>query len=236
MSLEPASGVVLRTRLLTDTSLIVHWLTAEYGRLATVAQGARRPKSPFRGKLDLGYEAQFSFQRRRRSDLHFLREVVLLETHPALRTRLANLRQAAYAALLLETATEPEAAVPELHQLYRELLSCLSSGPTLPQRLLAFELRLLAASGLEPPLTLSHVRPETQRLAQALNTTPLADLAQLPLDPTATSELDRFLARFLMDHLGRIPRGRREALATSDPPSLPARAADPAPGGEVRPA
>lgn len=219
MSLEPASGVILRTRLLTDTSLIVHWLTAEYGRLATVAQGARRPKSPFRGKLDLGFEARFTFQRRRRSDLHFLREVVLTDTHPALRTRLANVRQAAYAALLLETATEPEAAVPELYHLYRELLSGLGSGPVLPQRLLAFELQLLAASGLEPLLAHSRVRPETQRLAQALTATPLAELAPLPLDPAATSELDRFLARFLMDHLGRIPRGRREALAASDTPA-----------------
>jgi len=63
MSIERSRGVVLRIRPLTETSLIVHWLTADCGRLATVAKGARRAKSPFRGKLDLFYEAELSFQR-----------------------------------------------------------------------------------------------------------------------------------------------------------------------------
>ena len=80
--IETATGVVLRTRLLTETSLIVHWLTPGAGRLATVAKGALRPKSPFRGKLDLFYHADFTFSRSRRSDLHTLREVSLRETHP----------------------------------------------------------------------------------------------------------------------------------------------------------
>ena len=60
--IETATGVVLRTRLLTETSLIVLWLTPAFGRLATVAKGARRPKSPLRGKLDLFYLADFSFK------------------------------------------------------------------------------------------------------------------------------------------------------------------------------
>ena len=64
--IETASGLVLRTRPLTETSLIVHWLTPQSGRIATVAKGARRPKSPFRGKLDLFYLADFSFVRSRR--------------------------------------------------------------------------------------------------------------------------------------------------------------------------
>jgi len=70
---ERATGLILRLRPLTETSLIVNWLTAEGGRIATVAKGARRPKSPFRGKLDLFYEADFSLLRSRRSDLHILR-------------------------------------------------------------------------------------------------------------------------------------------------------------------
>jgi recombinational DNA repair protein (RecF pathway) len=40
---ESATGLVLRIRPLTETSLIVHWLTPDLGRLATVAKGARRP-------------------------------------------------------------------------------------------------------------------------------------------------------------------------------------------------
>ena len=75
--IESTHGIILRTRPLTETSLIVHWLTAESGRVATVAKGARRPKSPFAGKLDLFYVADFSFSRSRSSQLHTLREVKL---------------------------------------------------------------------------------------------------------------------------------------------------------------
>jgi DNA repair protein RecO (recombination protein O) len=82
---ERTTGLILRTRPLTETSVIVHWLTPDLGRLSTVAKGARRPKSPFRGKLDLFYFADFSFARSRHSELHTLREVVLRETHSALR-------------------------------------------------------------------------------------------------------------------------------------------------------
>src|SRR5918996_3333774 len=98
---ERATGIILRTRPLTETSLIVQWLTPDAGRIATVAKGARRPKSPFRGKLDLFYEADFSFARSRKSELHTLREVVLRETHSELREDLGWIQQASYAAAFI---------------------------------------------------------------------------------------------------------------------------------------
>src|SRR5579872_6749648 len=115
--IETSPGLILRTRPLTDTSLIVHWLTPEFGRLATVAKGARRPKSPFAGKLDLFYQAEFSFQRSRRSELHTLREVSLKETNAKLRTDLGYLQQASYAAALIEQSTEMDTPLPEIHSL-----------------------------------------------------------------------------------------------------------------------
>src|SRR5471032_787550 len=96
--IESTRGIILRPRPLTETSLIVHWLTPDFGRIATVAKGARRAKSPFAGKLDLFYVADFSFTRSRSSQLHNLREVSLRETHGAIRQDMARLQQAAYAA------------------------------------------------------------------------------------------------------------------------------------------
>src|ERR1041385_8488004 len=106
--IERAQGFILRVRPLTDTSLIVHWLTAELGRLATVARGARRPQSPFRGKLDLLYLADFSFSRRRRAELHLLREVVLRDPHRGWRSDLEALRLASYCVALIEQNTESD--------------------------------------------------------------------------------------------------------------------------------
>src|SRR5467141_2442611 len=112
-----ATGLILRTRPLTETSLIVHWLTAEFGRIAAVAKGARRPKSPFLGKLDLFYEGDFTFSRSRRSELHTLREVSLRETHASLRQELGLLQQASYCAALVEQATETETPIPAIFDL-----------------------------------------------------------------------------------------------------------------------
>ena len=41
--IETATGLVLRARPLTETSLIIHWLTPDLGRLATVAKGGAAP-------------------------------------------------------------------------------------------------------------------------------------------------------------------------------------------------
>src|ERR1043166_2734821 len=134
-------GIILRTRPLTETSLIVHWLTPDLGRIATVAKGARRPKSPFRGKLDLFYEADFSFARSRRSELHNLREVVLRETHSRLRENLGWVQQAGYAAAFIEQTTETETPLPEIHELMTFLLRHLTERPPTPPTALAFELK-----------------------------------------------------------------------------------------------
>ena len=85
MNAERSEGLILRLRPLGDTSLIVHWLTPDHGRLATVAKGARGPKSSFRGRLDWCFEAEFSFRRNPRGDLHALGEVVVRNTHTPLR-------------------------------------------------------------------------------------------------------------------------------------------------------
>ena len=123
--IETTSGLILRTRPLTETSLIVHWLTPELGRLATVAKGARRHKSPFQGKLDLFYQADFSFDRSRRSELHTLREVSLRETREAIRKDIRRLQQATYATALVEEATETGTPIPEIFELLRGFLDCL---------------------------------------------------------------------------------------------------------------
>src|ERR1041385_3597810 len=99
---ERTQALVLRVHPLTETSLIVRWLTREMGRVATVAKGALRPKSPFRGKLDLFYFADITIRWSRHSELHALREVTLHDSHPFLRRELGYLQQASYCAALIE--------------------------------------------------------------------------------------------------------------------------------------
>jgi DNA repair protein RecO (recombination protein O) len=216
--LENTKGLVLRTRRLTETSLIVNWLTPDSGRISTVAKGALRPKSSFRGKLDLFFLAEFAFARSRRSDLHTLREMTLLETHPFLRTELQALRQASYCAALLEQTTETDTPLPGMFEMMLGYLSSCSntSDPafvTNPQRVFAFELRLLNELGLEPDFEKSRVSMETRRLVDQLLEADWTVLPDLKPTPAQAVELRRFLHGFLIFHFGKLARGRDAALA-----------------------
>ena len=210
--IETASGVVLRTRPLTETSLIVHWLTRDLGRIATVAKGARRPKSPFRGKLDLFYLADFSFSRNRRSELHNLREVSLRETHSFLRQELGHLQQASYCAALIEQATETDTPLPLVFDLMMDLLNHLPTRVPEPQTLFAFELKLLNELGLKPDLEKIRLNPGTKQIVQSLTESDWPRTARLKPSAAQVKELNQFLHGFLIFHLGKIPKGRNAAL------------------------
>jgi DNA repair protein RecO len=55
-------ALLLRRIPYGDTSLICHFLTAQHGRIALMARGARRPKSPFRASLEPLHALQISWR------------------------------------------------------------------------------------------------------------------------------------------------------------------------------
>jgi DNA repair protein RecO (recombination protein O) len=209
---ERTSGIILRTRLLTETSLIVQWLTPDLGRISTVAKGARRPKSAFLGKLDLFYEADFSFARSRRSELHNLREVSVGNPNAALRHELERLQQASYFAVLLEKSTEPEAPIRELYELLKQALEYLGGHPPIPEVVLGFELKLLCALGYEPDL--GGLRASAREGAKAaLNASLGISVREVSLlETVAKQELNQFLQRAIGTALERVPSQRAAAL------------------------
>jgi DNA repair protein RecO (recombination protein O) len=213
---ESASGIILRTRPLTETSLIVHWLSPSLGRIATVAKGARRPKSPFAGKLDLFYEADFSFSRSRSSDLHTLREVRLRKTNGALREDISKLRQAAYAAAFIVQATETETPLPGMHELFEEFVESLCGREATPQLIFAFELKMLEELGLAPDWSEKKLGAGTQKIASALTQRSFDSGFGLKLADSQISELRQFLHGFIIYHLGKVPPGRAQALANEN--------------------
>ena len=211
---ESSHGIILRTRLLTETSLIVNWLTPELGRISTVAKGARRQKSPFRGKLDLFYEADFSFQRSRRSDLHTLREIVLRETHAPLRTNLGYLQQASYCAALIEQTTEKDTPLPGIFGLLRDFLATLPLRPPQSRNIFAFELKLLNELGLKPNLTNTNLTAASKNLVNELLTEDWLKISELKATAAQAKELRQFLHGFLIFHLGKIPKQRNAACGS----------------------
>jgi DNA repair protein RecO (recombination protein O) len=210
---ESAAGLILRTRPLTETSLIVHWLTPNFGRIATVAKGARRHKSPFLGKLDLFYRADFSFSRSRSSDLHNLREVNLRETHGAIRADIVKLQQAAYAANFIVQATETETPLPDIFKLLQKFLKRLCEKKSAGQIIFSLELKLLRELGLEPDWSRTNLAAGTKKIAAVLSEKDFSTAGNLKLTKSQIVELRQFLHGFLIFHLGKLPKGRAAALA-----------------------
>jgi len=213
--IESATGIVMRTYPLTDTSLIVHWLTPLHGRIATVAKGARRPNSPFRGKLDLFYLCDFNFYRSRHSELHTLKEVSVRDAHHALRIDIVRLQQAAYCAALIEQTTEAETPLPGIFNLFAGLLVHLCSNPSGAHAVYAFELKLLTELGLKPNPDKMQLSPGSKQIVKYLIERDWGELARLHLTDEQTTELRQFLHGFLIYHIGKLPEGRAEALKTA---------------------
>ncbi len=149
--MESTQAILLRRHRLTETSLIVTWLAPQLGRLKTVAKGALRPRNRLGGVLDLFHLCEIQFQPSRSGDLHTLREAVLVESFPGVRTEVTRVGLAAYAVELIERATEKEAPVPEIFALLQRALRYLHSHPATQKALRHFEAELARLLGIAEP-------------------------------------------------------------------------------------
>lgn len=145
---ERSTGIVVRLTRLGETSWIVHWCTAEHGWIKTVAKGARAPRSPFAGKLDLFFDAELVWARARRGDLHALREVALVDPRASLRRSWLATLAASYFVRLVEQAVEPDHPVPELHHLLVRALDHLCHHRATRRAVAHFEAELARLLGI----------------------------------------------------------------------------------------
>lgn len=208
MEILKTTGIVLRQRPVTETSLIVTWLTKDFGKLRTMAKGARRPKSPFRGHVEPFYLDELLFLRSRRSDLYILHECSLIDPHRALRDDYKKLSTAVYFCELVDLATESEQADPDLFSLLRSTLRTLTSQPWRPLLLNHFELNLLAALGFDPARQKGHRPPDLVKLIQRLRELRPEELARLKITARQSAALNSFFLAQAEHQFGRIPRAR----------------------------
>jgi DNA repair protein RecO (recombination protein O) len=204
MQTERAEAILLRRQPVTETSLLVTWFAHSAGKLKTMAKGARRPKSPFRGKLDLFYHDEIVWLPSRRGDLHLLHECFLINPHRPLRESLATLTAASYAVELVDTATEPEDPNPQLFGLLDSTLDALERRCS-PVALLWFEMQLLALTGWTPRL---ESRGGVNRLLKSLAAATLPGALRVKLTDAQLREARAALWSFWDAHIGKPPRSR----------------------------
>jgi DNA repair protein RecO (recombination protein O) len=127
-SAETTEAILLRRARFGESSYVLIWISPEHGKIRTAARGTARKDSKLRGRLDLFYHAEVQFAAGRKSDLHALRELKLLETWEGLRGNYGRLLAASYFAELCDLLTEPAHAAPGLFDLMRRALGHLCNN------------------------------------------------------------------------------------------------------------
>src|SRR5579862_744033 len=205
MDTERAEGIVLRRQPVTESSLIVTWYTREFGKLKTLAKGARRSKGPFQGKIDLFYRDEIVFLPSKRSDLHLLHDCFLENPHPRLRKSVASLTAASYVCELVELATEREDPNDKIYELLVKILELLERRHDgVP--LIWFEIQLLAAAGWKPKW---EGETGVNRVLRSLSAASMEGMKRVRLSAEQVDEGRRAVWLLWEEHIGRVPRTRR---------------------------
>jgi DNA repair protein RecO (recombination protein O) len=146
--MEQTPAILLRKMPWSETSLILVWLTERFGTVRTVARGARRPRSPFAGMLDVFYCADISFTLSRKGDLHALREASLRTVFDVSAAGNAGFYVAAYFAELAGIAAPPMHPAPQIFDLLQRGIHFVQRAPVSIRAVNHFEAELCRVLGV----------------------------------------------------------------------------------------
>lgn len=146
-----ARGTLIRRFPLTETSLIVHWCTHESGIVKTVAKGARRPKSPFAGRLDLFYRCELEIHPARGGDLHILKDLSVERPRLGLRRNYLQTLAASCFVKWIDLVAEVGTPLPDLADLLDRGLDYLDGHDADVRAVRHFEKQLGGLLGVAEP-------------------------------------------------------------------------------------
>jgi len=158
-AMEQTEAILIRKQAWSDTSLITTWLTSSHGKITAMARSARRPGSPFAGRLDFFHKAEIGYAHPKRGSLQTLCEVRLIEIFAS--TSAANLFLCGYFAELIDLVTEPGEPFPEIYDLFARATAHLSKSPATPRALEFFESELCRLLGIHDGTTCAKAAIET---------------------------------------------------------------------------
>ena len=153
MASEKTQAIVLRTVEFSETSYVVTLFTEDFGKIGALAKGARRPKGPFEGALDLLALVRIVFLRKSSGGLDLLTEAKLERCFRSARRDLTRLYAGYYVAELLTELTDEGDPHPELFAAASDTLQALDQGEPLVENILHFEVAALQHLGHFPLLT-----------------------------------------------------------------------------------
>ncbi|MEL6108300.1 MAG: DNA repair protein RecO [Planctomycetota bacterium] len=150
MSGEQTPAIVLRTIEFSETSLVVTLLTREFGQVAALAKGARRPKSSFEGSLDLLAVCRVVLIRKSGDSLDLLTEAKLQRRFRGAERSLERLYAGYYIAEMLRLFTDKHDPHPGLYDLSLDALAQIDGSGNVALALLGFDITALRLLGHAP--------------------------------------------------------------------------------------
>ncbi len=222
------SAYVLHTYEFKETSLVAELFTKQHGRVATVAKGARRPRSAMRGQLQ-----SFQLLSATWSGKNELKTLHSLDWADGLLSLQGEaLMCGFYLNELLLRLLPREDAHEQLFEYYQATLRTLAKGQHLASHLRRFELKMLQEMGYAVPLehdendapvlAEQQYRYEAEYGACALSATnngivlsgqTLLDMARDNYTASQTQQQSKQLMRYLLTHyLGDKPLHTRQLL------------------------
>jgi DNA repair protein RecO (recombination protein O) len=153
MSAEKTDAIVIRNIDFSETSSIVTFFTRDFGKVSTLAKGARRKKSPFESALDLLATCRIVFLHKSNDSLDLLTEAKLVNRLRASESELSRLYACYYFAELLQNLTDELDPHPELFDFTLQSLRMVEE-PSVPFEpvVLRYELNILKETGQLPSL------------------------------------------------------------------------------------
>src|SRR6185436_11248067 len=152
MASEKSRAIVLKLVEFSETSCVVTLFTEDFGKIGALAKGARRPKGPFEGAIDLLALIRIVFLRKSSDALDLLTEAKLERRFRSAERDLSRLYAGYYLAELLSELTDAGDPHPELFAAADEALAALDGGGPVAETVLRFEITALRLVGHAPSL------------------------------------------------------------------------------------
>jgi len=148
--IDKAEGLVLRTVVYGESNKIVTLLTREYGKLAVMARGAKKPGSRFNAASQPFVRAVYIYPRSR--GLGQLKSADVITSHAHIRQDVVLMAYAMYLLELADKALDERVPQPALYDLFVEGLEAMDEGLDPDVVSFIIELRLLRHLGIAPHL------------------------------------------------------------------------------------
>ena len=152
MASEKTRAIVLKVVDFSETSSVVTLFTEDFGKVGALAKGAKRPKGPFEGALDLLALIRIVFLHKSSESLDLLTEAKLERRFRSAERELARLYAGYYVAELLAELTDSGDPHREFFLAADEALLALDEGKPVAETVLRFELAALREAGHAPSL------------------------------------------------------------------------------------